>query len=723
MRRLAFLLALLIASPASADWFGNGAGGSGGGGGGPALPSTGIVVRPDSISPTAATGSGYAAGDRVTLNAGCSTNPVLAIGSVSGGVPTNANISGTSVGAGCGSIPSNPVAVLSTTGSGTGATFTLGWTADSIVNHFDADNTLPGGVTVLGKSAGLNMGNTTLGPTGFGFGVAGGGQQMELGIGGAGMNGAENSFFGGFAGTQVTSGNFLLCAGWNACGHESDGAGSTYLNTDAGKYAIHNINTSAIGSNDFKFVWNAANLTAVGENIAQGQFAQQTSSQVTGVGAGTAGRVRVTMASTTGMTSGDYVFAAQFTGCPECNGQFYINVIDATHIDLVGSTFATGTGTGWITDLPTGVINVPVVGTISGTAGVVRLKVRDTFNMVTGTAQVHVQNVGGTTEANGDYASATVVDADCGTANGTGCGVELPGTTFVNAWTSGGTLTIVKGPSTSFLAGYHVMSSTSLAAEWSNIVAIAPGGLTSFKGGTKSTYIGAGIAATTCGSNYGNFNIIMVGFDTSTDCAADKTFQAIALGGDIKLTTQSNIIGQGAGHAFTNLNAGQSNMLGRNVFRAATTLHNSIGIGDQVGLTTCGTNNDVILIGNSNTIDCPTSSIQHWLNIGGIRASIQAPTVSSGFGTSAAIAAGGTTSAFSINVGTGGTANTGVVGVQASPTGWACAAVDKTNPGTANTVALSTSTSAITLNNYSRTTGLAAAWAASDIIEVSCWGY
>jgi hypothetical protein len=70
-----------------------------------------------------------------------------------------------------------------------------------------------------------------------------------------------------------------------------------------------------------------------------------------------------------------------------------------------------------------------VTGSAAGTGGVVRLTVASSAALVTGQA-VTVAAVGGTTEANGNWL-VTVVD---------GTHVELIGSVFANAWTSGGTI-------------------------------------------------------------------------------------------------------------------------------------------------------------------------------------------------------------------------------------------------------------------------------------------
>jgi len=70
-----------------------------------------------------------------------------------------------------------------------------------------------------------------------------------------------------------------------------------------------------------------------------------------------AGLVRLTVASSAAWTTGDIKVVAEVTGTTEANGSHTITVIDATHIDLQGSTFANayvsgGYVAGSIDDLP-----------------------------------------------------------------------------------------------------------------------------------------------------------------------------------------------------------------------------------------------------------------------------------------------------------------------------------------------------------------------------------
>lgn len=88
-----------------------------------------------------------------------------------------------------------------------------------------------------------------------------------------------------------------------------------------------------------------------------------------------------------------------------------------------------------------------------------------------------------------------------------------------------------------------------------------------------------------------------------------------------------------------------------------------------------------------------------------------APTISSGFGTTPSIVAGSTAFSFRVNVGTGGAATSGVVGVPAATTGWNCQVQDMTNNVATRQTASTTNTITFTA---------AAAWTASDILVATC---
>ncbi len=115
-----------------------------------------------------------------------------------------------------------------------------------------------------------------------------------------------------------------------------------------------------------------------------------------------------------------------------------------------------------------------------------------------------------------------------------------------------------------------------------------------------------------------------------------------------------------------------------------------------------------------------------WASTGKLVYSDTAPTIASGFGTSPSITASNGTSAILINVGTGGSATSGVLTMPTASTGWVCTANDITAAAAHvayNTRQTASTTTSVTLENQTTSTGAAVAWAASDIVRVSCSAY
>lgn len=100
------------------------------------------------------------------------------------------------------------------------------------------------------------------------------------------------------------------------------------------------------------------------------------------------------------------------------------------------------------------------------------------------------------------------------------------------------------------------------------------------------------------------------------------------------------------------------------------------------------------------------------------------PTISSGFGSSPSVTVANGTAAFRVNVGTGGAASTGVIGLPTATTGWNCFCTDITTASTTVTDCKQTAstTATATVGNFAAA-GTAGAWTASDILAVSCFGY
>lgn len=104
-----------------------------------------------------------------------------------------------------------------------------------------------------------------------------------------------------------------------------------------------------------------------------------------------------------------------------------------------------------------------------------------------------------------------------------------------------------------------------------------------------------------------------------------------------------------------------------------------------------------------------------------------APTISSGFGTSPSVTVNNGTAAFVVNVGTGGTASSGVIGLPTAANGWNCWVTNITS-NAANragqwTVQTASSTTTCTVQHQTISTGAALAWAASDLLRVSAFAY
>jgi hypothetical protein len=212
------------------------------------VPGIGSGVTADSVA-IAGSPTGYAQGDTVTLTcAGCTitTNPVVVVGTVSSGVPTNIQLRVP------GAITQAPSATVtftqsSTSGSGTGlqVTATLGPFASSV----GAANLQTGGGVVNGN---VFLGGSVPLPT---------------------LYGAENLFITALAGGHFdTSSTANTAVGWNACGSQGAAAFAGSFNTCLGTDAGRNIATGA-GSN-----------TIIGENA--GRVVASNGNTLVGVGAG-----------------------------------------------------------------------------------------------------------------------------------------------------------------------------------------------------------------------------------------------------------------------------------------------------------------------------------------------------------------------------------------------------------------------------------------------------
>jgi len=104
-----------------------------------------------------------------------------------------------------------------------------------------------------------------------------------------------------------------------------------------------------------------------------------------------------------------------------------------------------------------------------------------------------------------------------------------------------------------------------------------------------------------------------------------------------------------------------------------------------------------------------------------------APTIASGFGASPSIVSANGTAAFTVNVGTGGTATAGVITMPAATTGWICHVENLTgtlgNYANQRTVQIASTTTSITIENQTISTGAVLAWTASDVLVITATAY
>lgn len=163
---------------------------------------------------------------------------------------------------------------------------------------------------------------------------------------------------------------------------------------------------------------------------------------VTGTADNGGGLIRLQMASTAGLFTGCTATVSGVGGTTAANGTWTLTVIDATHVDLQGSAYSgayTSGGTlatngGYARFYKDGgqiVRSLTVSGAANNGSGLIRLTVNSTSGVVTGN-HATVSSVGGTTEANGVWI-VTLVDATH---------IDLQGSTFAHAYTSGGTAAV-----------------------------------------------------------------------------------------------------------------------------------------------------------------------------------------------------------------------------------------------------------------------------------------
>lgn len=100
------------------------------------------------------------------------------------------------------------------------------------------------------------------------------------------------------------------------------------------------------------------------------------------------------------------------------------------------------------------------------------------------------------------------------------------------------------------------------------------------------------------------------------------------------------------------------------------------------------------------------------------------PTIASGFGTAPSIQMANGTASFRVNVGTGGTASSGVITMPTAQNGWSCAFSPVSPWSTTNvTVAMANGTNSIYVANTLGSTGGAQAWSSGFVFSLNCVAY
>lgn len=139
----------------------------------------------------------------------------------------------------------------------------------------------------------------------------------------------------------------------------------------------------------------------------------------------------------------------------------------------------------------------------------------------------------------------------------------------------------------------------------------------------------------------------------------------------------------------------------------------NFAVGGNMSTFTLGTN-QFISFGTNSYIDMSAGAGLRVANKTAINAT--APTISSGFGTSPSIAGSNGAFVFTVNVGGGGVATSGVITMPAAANGWVVLCTNTTTPASGNLTKMSANTTtSVTLTNYTNA-GAATAWAANDVI-------
>lgn len=252
--------------------------------------------------------------------------------------------------------------------------------------------------------------------------------------------------------------------------------------------------------------------------------------------------------------------------------------------------------------------------------------------------------------------------------------------------------------------------------------------------GTATTNVNALNITQTWSAAGVSFSGVLVNITNTASTAATSYLQDWQMGGTSNIRF---LIGASAGIEFNNtttnfikatsgtLNIGAGTLLlNGNVSMQGGNPTIGMGNGVDVNISRVGAGIFGIGTGAAGSIAGGLQLASIGFSSGHIAYSVTAPTIASGFGSSPSIPANNGTAAFTVNVGTGGSASSGVLTMPAATTGWDCIATPSGAPqAAAVTDSAPTSTTSVTLTNYTLTTGVALAWPASTVLNVHCVGY
>ena len=238
--------------------------------------------------------------------------------------------------------------------------------------------------------------------------------------------------------------------------------------------------------------------------------------------------------------------------------------------------------------------------------------------------------------------------------------------------------------------------------------------------------VGGTITAGSTISNNSTGNV--VNSNTVTDSvAASKAENRVSANGGASNKPYVGMIAYAQGNTATayGITLGGYTAINASDTQAANLLGLLIGVGNNNSPIKFGTNNAIVQTITASGV-AVTGAISATTTYGytHILSSATAPTISSGFGSSPSILNNNGTAAFTVNVGTGGSASSGVITMPTATTGWACHVAPNGAPqAAAVTYSAPTSATSITLTNYTLTTGSALAWTASTVLQLLCTAY